>query len=263
MLGRGGSSAFRPFLAQLDHKEMRKEKEMLKITDANNFRRTAVGLCLIAGPLAALIGALVAPWEGTDETAAWLQVLAENPVRGQIGAVLLYLGYLLVAVGVFGMIHLLRSRAVVLGHVAGALAIWGWVTLPGLLITDFYDLSLAEALGPQEGAAIAERGQDYAGAAIMGIPVLLGMVGLLLLAVALWRAGFAPAWVPLVLLVGNAAGSYDAYSLAFVTTWWALWLVALGYLGLQVLRMSDEDWERGVVPAIGGTAGTAARPRVQ
>ena len=236
---------------------------MLKIADANNFRRTAVGLCLIAGPIAALIGGLVAPWEGTDEKAAWLQVLAENPVRGQISAVLLYLGYLLVAVSVFGMIHLLRSRAVVLGHVAGALAVLGWVTMPGLLITDFYDLSLAESLGPERGATIVDRVDEYAGSAVMGVPVLLSMVGLLLLAVALWRAGAAPAWVPLVLLVGNAAGFYDAYSLAFFTTWWALWLVALGYVGLKVLRMSDEDWERGAAPATGETVGAGSQPRVQ
>jgi hypothetical protein len=236
---------------------------MLMIADANNFRRTAVGLCLIAGPLAALIGGLVAPWEGTEETADWLKVLAENPVRGQLGAVLAYLGYLLVAVSIFGMMHLLRSRAVALGHAAGALAVWGWVTMPGLLISDFYDLSLAEALGTQQGAAVSDRAGEYAGAAVMGVPVLLGMVGLLLLAVALWRAGFAPAWVPLVLLVGNAAGFYDAYSLAFFTVWWALWLVALGYVGLKVLRMSDEDWERGEAPTMGRTVGAGSQPRVQ
>lgn len=33
----------------------------------------------------------------------------------------------------------------------------------------------------------------------------------------LWRAGAAPAWGPLVMLVGNAAGFYEAYSLAFFT----------------------------------------------
>ena len=217
---------------------------MLKITDANNFRRTAMGLCLIAGPLTALIGGLVAPWEGTDDTVAWLQVLVENPIRGQIGAVLFYLAYMLIAVSIFGMVHLLRSRAVVLGHIAGALGIWGWVTMPGLLVSDFYDLSLAESLGTEQGATIVDRTDEYVGSAIVGIPVLLGMVGLLLLAVALWRAGFAPAWVPLVLVIGFAAGFYDAYSLIFFTVWWALWLVALGYVGLKVLRMSDEEWER-------------------
>ena len=203
-----------------------------------------MGLCLIAGPLTALIGGLVAPWEGTDDTVAWLQVLVENPIRGQIGAVLFYLAYMLIAVSIFGMVHLLRSRAVVLGHMAGALAVWGWVTMPGLLVSDFYDLSLAELLGPEQGGTVVDRTDEYVGSAIVSIPVLLGMVGLLLLAVALWRAGFAPAWVPLVLVIGFAAGFYDAYSLIFFTVWWALWLVALGYVGLKVLRMSDEEWER-------------------
>ncbi len=54
---------------------------MLKIADANNFRRTALGLCLIAGPLVALIGGLVTPWEENETLAAYLQTLGENPVR--------------------------------------------------------------------------------------------------------------------------------------------------------------------------------------
>ena len=51
--------------------------------------------------------------------------MAGSPVRAQVSAVLLYFGYLLIAVGIFGMMHLLRRRAVALGHVAGVLAIWG------------------------------------------------------------------------------------------------------------------------------------------
>jgi hypothetical protein len=34
---------------------------MLKPNDANNFRRTGVGLCLIAAPLVGLVSALVTP----------------------------------------------------------------------------------------------------------------------------------------------------------------------------------------------------------
>src|SRR3712207_3086735 len=170
---------------------------MLKINDPRNFRRTAAGLCLIAGPLVTLIGGLVTPWETTETTAAYLQALAENPTRAQISAVLLYFGFLLTAVGIFGIIHLLRHRAVVLAHVAGVLAVWGWVTLPGLLVSDFYDLSLAQWGNRQDAIAISERAEGYVGGAILGIPVLLGMFGLILLCVALWRARFAPLWVPL------------------------------------------------------------------
>jgi hypothetical protein len=236
---------------------------MLKLNDANNFRRTAAGLCLIGGPLAALIGGLLAPWEGTTETEAWLRALAENPARGQASAVFLYLGYLLIAVGIFGMMQLLRHRAVVLGHAAGALAILGWVTLPGLLVTDFYDLSLAQSLGPEQGAAISEHAQEFVGAAVMGIPVPLGVLGLGLLLVALWRAGLAPVWVPVIYFLGTAASFFGPPTLVTFTTGTAAWLATMGYVGLKVLGMSDEEWEQGVSPTPQPTVVAEARQRVR
>ena len=217
---------------------------MLKITDANNFRRTVVGLCLIAGPLVTLIGGLIDTWEENDTTAAYLQALAENPTRAQIHAVLIYFGFLLTPVGTLGTLHLLRHRAVALGHVAGVIVVWGWVTFPGLLISDFYDLSLAQWSNRQEAIAILDRADGYVGSAVMGIPVLMGVMGLVLLGVALWRARFAPLWVPIVLLLGLAIGFFGPPTVVYFTTGWALWLVALGYVGLKILRMSDEVWAR-------------------
>lgn len=236
---------------------------MLKINDAANFRRTGAGLCLIGGPLTALVGGLLATWEGTAQTEAWLRVLADHPARGQASAVFLYLGYLLIAVGIFGMMNLLRHRSVVLGHVAGALAILGWVTLPGLLVTDFYDLSLAQTLGPERGAAVAERAQGFVGAAAMGIPVPLGVLGLVLLLVALWRAGFAPAWVPVLYFVGTAVSFFGPPTLVAFTSGTAAWLATLGYVGLRVLRMSDEEWELGTHPAADTSVVVGARPQVR
>lgn len=225
---------------------------MLKINDANDFRRSAAGLCLIGGPLVTVIGGLIAPWEETEEVAAWLRVLAESPVRGQAGAILFHFGYLLIAVGIFGILHLLRRRAVVLGNIAGALAVWGWVSLPGLLVTDFYDLALAQSLGPREGAQISERAGESVGGAVLGIPVMLGMVGLVLLGFALWRAKLAPVWVPIALLVGFAMEFVAPQSVppqVSFTVWFVLWLAALGYVGLKILGMSNEEWEHGASPA--------------
>ena len=217
---------------------------MLKITDANYFRRTVVGLCLIAGTLVTLIGGLVTPWEENDTTAAYLQSLAENPTRAQIHAILIYFGFLLTAVGTLGILHLLRHRAVVLGHVAGVLAVWGWVTFPGLLISDFYDLSLAQWSNRQAAIAISDRAEGYVGSAVMGIPVLFGVIGLVLLGVALWRARLAPLWVPILLVLAIAIGFFGPPTVVFFTTGEALSLVALGYVGLKILRMSDEVWAR-------------------
>lgn len=219
---------------------------MLKINDPRNFRRTAAGLCLMAGPLVVLIGGLVAKWEENDTKAAYLQSLAESPTRAQISAVLLYFGFLLNAVGIFGIVHLLRHRAVVLGHIAAVLAVWGWVSLPGLLVSDFYDLSLAQWSNRQEAIAISDRAEGYLGSAVMGIPVLLGVIGIVLLLVALWRARFAPLWVPVVQLLGVAIGFFGPPTVVFFTTGWALSLAALGYVGLRILRMTDDEWECGV-----------------
>ena len=238
------------------------EERSSLLSDATRFRRTVLGLCLIAGPLVAWIGGLVPQWETEETTAAYLQTLAESPVRAEVSAVLLYFGFLLTAVGIFGMIHLLRHRAVVLGHVGAVLAVWGWVTLPGLLVTDFYDLSLAEYGNRQDAIAISENAGNYVGGVILGIPVLLGMVGLVLLGLALWRANLVPAWVPVLLLanvIQNFVAPQGAVSWAVGT---ATWLIALGYVGLKILRMSDDEWERGTLP-VAEPVGTDARLRVR
>ncbi len=241
-------------------REERKRRSLFG--DATRFRRTASGLCLIVGPLVTIFGGLVPQWEESETTAAYLAAMAESPVRTQVSAVLLYFGFLLTAVGIFGIIHLLRHRAVVLGHVAGVLAVWGWVTLPGLLVSDFYDLSLAQWGNRQDAVAISERAGSYIGGAILGIPVVLGMVGLVLLGVALWRAKLAPAWVP-VLLLANVVQNFVAPP-GVVS--WALGmtplLVALSYVGLKILGMSDEEWEHGVSP-VAEPVGVEARPQVQ
>lgn len=222
---------------------------MLKINDANDFRRTGAGLCLIVGPLLMIVGGLVASWENSETTAAWFEALAAAPGRAQLGTILLYFAFLLVAVGVFGMVHLLRRRSVVLGHVGGLLAGWGWITVTGLLVVDFYDLALAQAPDRREAIATAERAEGYAGAAVIGIPGLLAIIGIVLLAVALWRAQVVPVWVP-VLVLASIVASFIA-PIGVVA--WALTnaplAAALGYVGLKILGMSDKEWEHGVSPA--------------
>lgn len=239
---------------------------MLKINDADNFRRTVAGLCLIAAPLVVLIGGLVPQWEANDTLAAYLQTLGENPVRAQVSAVLLYFGFLLFVPGIFGMIHLVKDRGVVLAHIAGVLAVWGWVTLPGLLVTDFISLSLVESLDLRQAVAVSERSMSYPGAIFFGVPVMLGTLGTVLLVFTLWRARFAPLWVPVVVFVGSALEFYPPPSVLPSGISFAisnvLWLAALGYVGLKILGMSDEEWKHGESP-VAEPVGVGAQPRVQ
>ena len=114
---------------------------------------------------------------------------------------------------------------------------------------DFYDLSLGQASSRQEAVAISERAGEYPGAAVLGSLVLAGFLGLLLLCVALWRARSAPAWVPVVLLAGFAFTFVAPPAAVPFTIRFELMSATLGYVGLKMLGMSDEEWEHGVSPA--------------
>jgi hypothetical protein len=74
----------------------------------------------------------------------------------------------------------------------------------------------------------------------------LGLLGLVLLGVALWRARFAPLWVPVVLLAGTLIAQFGPPGVISWALGTGLWLASLGYVGLKILRMTDDEWERGV-----------------
>ena len=104
---------------------------MLEINDANNFRRTLAGLCLIAAPLA-FGGSDVIRLSiegGVEEGVGQLAAIAASPGLWQVAAILNMIGVILFVPAVLGLMHLLRGRSTVLGHLGGGLALIG---VPGL-----------------------------------------------------------------------------------------------------------------------------------
>lgn len=221
---------------------------MLKISQPDNFRRTAAGLCLILGPLLLLIGTAVTPATAVD-TEPYLADLAESAGRIQAGTVLFVLGHMLLVPAVFGIVQVLRHRAVVLGHVAGALAAMGMVAFAGLEATRLYEVALAQTAGARQGAAVVEQFQEMAGFLVVLIPAIAGTtLGGLLLGVALWRAKLVPGWLPAALLAGFAAVNTGGDGTAVGVAGSALLAAAFGFVGLRLLTMSDQDWREGPAP---------------
>lgn len=65
----------------------------------------------------------------------------------------------------------------------------GWITLPGLVLSDFYELNAAQHLGPEQAESLFNHFGDYPGFLIVAAPAkYLAGLGLVLLAAALWRA---------------------------------------------------------------------------
>lgn len=97
---------------------------MLKINDANNFRRTGAGFCLIAAPLAGLASALITP-RFTGGMGEELAAISEYTGRWLVGEFLNLITFFLFMLAALGILHLLRHRAVVLGHLGGGLVLLG------------------------------------------------------------------------------------------------------------------------------------------
>ncbi|MFI6454794.1 hypothetical protein ACIBF6_24910 [Streptosporangium amethystogenes] len=209
--------------------------------DSADFRRIASGLLLIVAPLLQAIAVILDPGTWGDEREA--VSFAENPALAQVQSVMYHWAYLLMAVAVFGLLHVMRRRAVVFGHIAGSLTILGYISLSGLLMTDPVEWWLGQRNTPEQAQRILDEMLNLPGIvfgfqmpwlffAIFGMPVLL---------IGVWRAGFAHWWVPLVAGVGYLASLLVPYGPVTVPMWVAP-AVALGWLGVKMIRMSREEW---------------------
>jgi hypothetical protein len=219
---------------------------LLRFSDARNFGRTLTGLALIVGPLLMLAAGIISPDTDNDNKVKELNSIAAHKSGYIIGSVLFLLSTLVLLAASVGIIHLFRGRRVTLGQIAGSLLLIGTATTFA-----FYAFSVAEyEMVNQKGldrAVLADylhKANNTAAGAPIFILFLLGIVlGLILLAVALWRSGLVPKWAAALILVGGvlafAAGQSQVASIINSV----LLLIAFGMFSRTVLSMSDEEWD--------------------
>lgn len=191
------------------------------------FRRVAV----IASPI--LAGALIFAGffldpaidaEGRDLAAAY----AAEPEREQVSALAFHFAFALLAVPTVALVVAVRGRGVTLANAAAVLAVLGMTTLPGFLLTDFYDIAIYSEVGGDGWQAINDHLESLPGATVLFLTGFLGH--LLALPVALlgaWRAGLVPWWASAMLLAGEV--STEIVPGAFGLLVWAATLAGLGY----------------------------------
>jgi hypothetical protein len=221
---------------------------MLGVSDARHFRRLVAGFCLIAAPAALLIGALLHP-QSQDDTAAHLAVVGESPGRYYLAHAIILAGLVLFLPAILGLMHLLRERATAFGHVGGGLVIIGLFGAAAVVAVDGVAVSEMGRAGAnaEEMAALLERIRDSAGLRIFGgIGAISFLLGGLLLAYGLWRAGAVQPWIAggiaaanIVLLIGQVRDNRAIIAIAG-----AIALIAFGLIGWRVLTESDEQWAR-------------------
>ena len=208
----------------------------MNLSDPVRFRRALTATSLLLAGLLISVGVISSPPQG-DDRGEYLASLAAHAGATQASALLLHFGFLLLVPGAIGLLALLQRRAVALGHVAVALAVVGAITLAGNVVTDIYDLALAQNLPADEARTVSEAAESYGAAAPLIVPGYLGTVfGFVMLAVALWRAGWVRGWLPLLTGLGFMA-------FAVVTPVGAVVLAGVfGFLGLTAARTTEAQW---------------------
>ena len=217
----------------------------MNLTSASSFRRMACGLCLLVGPLLLLGANILDPAAGNgDDDREYLKALADDPDMAQLSTALWIYGFALMAIGIIGVIHVIRRRGVVLANIGGALALLGMIFFVALVTTTVNEIVTVENLGVDAAERLSDEIEDYWVAYTVLVPALLGtLIGFVLLAIAIVRSGLAHIAAGVLIIVGilAVAASDTSHAAAIVSN--ALLLGGWGLVGLRLLGLSDEQWE--------------------
>ena len=219
----------------------------IDVPPVTRFRRLAIAGSAVVGGLLTGAGFLTTVWETAPGTLAYLESLVVDPWRSQVAALLLHLGYLGLVPVLLALGIMTRSRWRIAGNIGLALGMGGALALPGLLVSDFYDLAIRQSLPLEQAVAVSDAAHALPLAGLIGGPLIMGtVVGMTLLSVAAWRAGFFH-WTFGALLAlsfvlppmpetGALQGVVQGAPLA-------LFMIAAG---VAVIRMTDEEWVSGL-----------------
>jgi hypothetical protein len=209
-------------------------------------RRIGAGVALIGFPLAGVISSVFDANEGTGMPGADLYTIAAaHHAAIMTAAVIFLLSAILTVPVIAGLLHLLPGRGAVMGYIGGAFALVGAFGHMGYGIWQMMLARIPEDSDRAAMIAYLDRSSVVTDALL---PMLLAIVvGIVLVTFALYRARFAPLWVPLVVLAAVIAEIGLDSTAAGESKWlpvviWAAALIAFGYLGARVLAMSDDEW---------------------
>lgn len=221
---------------------------MLKIWDPTNFRRTLGGLCLIVAPILFAISEITYPNSSGSETEQ-LDAAARNH---NVMLADIYFGIasaILFMPAIYALLHVLRKRGVVLGHIAAILTVAG-VGLAHLALGGL-QLMLWAMAGPdanrQAMASLIDKTQQNPAA----LPLVLGhdlfAFGIIIFGIAIWRSGFGYRWAGPAIAIGVVidivGGTIGLPEMLMAILSDGIFVTGLAEVGLKVLLTSDAEWE--------------------
>lgn len=211
-------------------------------------RKTLLAWCMILAPPLSLAAAIAHP-KNEHDTIAQLAVVREHPDVWYLSHILNFGTVFLLAGAVIGVAYMLREREWKLGVAGAAFSFLG--LLGSAAYIGVHGFVTWRAATADDQAVIGPFLEHiWSSPGVIG-PILVGGamlgVGTTLLAIGLYRAKIAPLWAVAALVLsptGVAFGGPDTFAVnIFVQGGAVLLIMSLSWLGVRVLRQSDEDWQ--------------------
>jgi hypothetical protein len=227
------------------------------ISDSQHFRKTLAGVCMIAAPLLLLVAFAVSPKLETAATKMLAQSAA-HPDRTFISTLVAMVGIAVLLGAVLGLAHMMRERGVGYGNIGGAIAVLGVLGVMASFSVGFMVWLMGKDGVTAADAHLLHRYNASSAAAIIGVVGFCLALGMVILAMGLYRAHFVDWWMAMLVAIGPVLMevAFPAHALWLAIVGAAFLTVGLGSIGMMVLRETDEEWDhtpeyRGFRPAAG------------
>jgi hypothetical protein len=213
----------------------------MSLSDSHHFRKLVAGTCMVLAPLFLLASTIIHPETGTSAASQALAIAA-SPDAWYVAHVLGLVSIVLAVPAVLGLMHMLRDKHALEGHLGGALALVGLLAFVGIVAME---LTFWQGGGPVDTAVLIDRASETAGLFIPFYVMSFGFAaGMLVLASGLYAARAVHPAMAACLAVGAAclavAFPLAAGWLMIVSA--ALLAVGFGTIGMMVLNETDAEW---------------------
>lgn len=192
---------------------------------------------LVVGALSLVFGAMLNPSDGGQSVTETLRVVDEHGTRWLGTAVMFLLASIALTVGLPALLSLFDERGYTLGAIGVGLFVVGVIGTAGyaVILIFFRALVVADAVRADGVEKVSQDG----GMQVFFIGWIGGFyVGLLIVAVALFRARKTPIWVPILLVLFVASFPF-ANMLGRVGSAIQVMLLAVAFTGIAVAAVTS------------------------
>lgn len=213
-------------------------------TTAERVRKTLTGACMIAAPIAFLVGDLTWPVKHSKAASALADAMRVSDSRIWFSTLVTLAGMALFVGAVLGLAHMLHEHHPALAITGGAVALVGLVFVAAIIGAQGVFLTAAVRHG-SDAATVAMVKDVVSLSMPLGLMTMLVGIGAIVLAVGLMQAKLIPMWAGVLIIiaaVGLDIGPATALKPVIYAAEIAL-IVGLGAVGVEVLTETDEQWE--------------------